>query len=63
MSELTEFKEELAALLKKHNVAIVGKSLIDNDLSINIGFQFNYTRNYWSDRHHLTDYDLGPNPK
>ena len=59
MEELTEFKNELAELLRKHGVAIIAKGGKDpDDLLAEVGFQFNYIHNKWIGRHHVTAYDL-----
>lgn len=52
------FKNELAQLLKKHNVYIIAKSNKDkDDMSLEIGFQ-KHTTNSWTGRHHLGGMDL-----
>tara|TARA_R110001606_G_scaffold27768_3_gene88660 strand:+ start:5114 stop:5299 length:186 start_codon:yes stop_codon:yes gene_type:complete len=54
-----DFQKELAALLKKHSVALVCKSNKNkNDLSVEIGFQGDSIDCVWSGRHHLTDYEI-----
>ena len=59
MEELTEFKNELAELLRKHGVAIIVKGGKEpDDLLAEVGFQFNYIHNKWIGRHHVTAYDL-----
>ena len=58
MSELKNFTDELAVLLRKHNVAIIAKGGKEpSELSAEIGFQFGI-HNKWVGRHHLTSYDL-----
>jgi hypothetical protein len=58
MRQLESFKKELGQLLKKHNVSIIAKSNNnDNDMSVEIGFQFGI-HNKWFGRHHLTAYDI-----
>ena len=60
---MEDFKLELAALLRKHKVAIVCHSnKNNNDFSVEIGFQ-NMNMKYdfkteWVGRHHVTSYDL-----
>jgi len=59
MRELEEFKKELGELLDKHQAAIIAKSNKNNDdLSVEIGFQFGI-HNKWLGRHHITKHDLG----
>ena len=61
MSELNGFKEELAALLKKHSVAIICHSMKNkDDYSVEIGFQDMKRgfKNEWVGRHHLGHFDL-----
>ena len=57
-NELKEFKNELAILLRKHNVAIIAKTGKEpDDLLSEVGFQFGI-HNKWVGRHHVTAYDL-----
>lgn len=56
---MKKFEIELAELLRRHGVALIAKSLRDeNDLGIEIGFQKNLVINKWTGRHHVTAYDL-----
>ena len=53
------FEKELAELLRKHGVALIAKSLRDeNDLAVELGFQKGLIKNKWTGRHHVTAYDL-----
>lgn len=53
---MEDFYKELSGLLKKHKVAIVSKPNGYDDSVI--GFQSSYCDNYWTDRHHITGYDV-----
>jgi hypothetical protein len=58
---MEEFKKELAALLEKHNVAIICHSQNnEDDHSVEIGFQDtnNGFKNTYTGRHHLNSFDL-----
>jgi len=65
-TKMNEFREELKALLEKHRVALIARSLKDEeDYSVEIGFQYageNF-RNEWTNRHHVTGYELTFLPK
>ena len=64
MIVMDEFKRELELLLKKHSVAIVCRSDSNqDDHSVVIGFQnmANGLKNKWTDRHHITSFDLDSN--
>ena len=59
MSELKSFKNELASLLRKYDVAIIAKGGKEpDDLLAEVGFQFNHIHNKWLGRHHVAAYDL-----
>lgn len=54
-----DFKNELAKLLDKYNTAIVARSnKAGKDLSVEIGFQRTMLNIDWTNRHHLSPYDL-----
>ena len=62
MDKLKSFQDELAALLRKYDVAIIAKAGKEpEDLLAEVGFQFNYIHNKWVGRHHVTAYDLDGN--
>ena len=62
MDKLSVFQKELAALLRKHNAAIIAKGGKEpDDLIAEVGFQFNHMHNKWVGRHHVTAYDLDNN--
>jgi len=59
MSELKEFNKELSELLNKYGMAIICESQNnEDDSSVRIGFQDSKFKNSWTDRHHVTGYDL-----
>lgn len=61
MNNLENFKYELGRLLDKYKISIVTESHNNpDDLSVDIGFQVGLD-NYWTGRHHLTQYDLSKN--
>ena len=56
---IDHFKEELADLLHKHNVAIIAeRGESDNPLAVQIGFMRGMYEKEWTNRHHITSYDL-----
>jgi hypothetical protein len=58
---MEDFKKELAALLEKHNVALICHSTKNqNDFSVEVGFQDmkNGFENEWTGRHHLGSFDI-----
>lgn len=63
MTDLDSFNKELAELLHKHSAAIIAKSnKNDDDMSVEIGFQFGI-HNKWYGRHHITSHDIKRIPK
>ena len=53
---MEDFNKELAALLRKYDVAIISCS--EDGKSGEIGFQSKKMINYWTGRCHLTGYDI-----
>ena len=50
---MEEFKKELAAVLRKHDVAIIAKGT-----NAEVGFQVRKIANKWTGQLHVTAYDL-----
>lgn len=56
---MSEFKKELAYLLKKHKASLVCESKNNpSDYSVELGVQRSDLRNEWLGRHHITPFDL-----
>ncbi len=53
---MDDFYKDLSEVLKKHKVAIISKP--NGFYDSVIGFQSSYCGNYWTDKHHVTGYDV-----
>jgi hypothetical protein len=56
---MEDFKQELQQLLDKHKVALICRSVLnEDDYSVEVGFQDSIGKNTWTGRNHLTAYEI-----